>query len=121
MDSNIKYHCEKCNLYYNYKSFYEKHLISSYHLTGKRKERKDKKDKPERTIHKCKICSYETINIHNYENHILNNHSSIEEKEQKFTYYCKSCNFGVFTESSYKKHLDGKRHNIKIKNININI
>ena len=71
----------------------------------------------ERTIHKCEVCNYETINIHNYESHILNNHSSMEEKEKKFTYYCKACNFGVFTESSYNNHLNGNRHNIKIKNL----
>lgn len=113
---NTEYYCEKCNLYYKNKSYYNKHIESILHITGKRKIRSDKKEKPERTYHICKICDYKTINIHNYENHILNNHSSIEEKEKKFIYYCKCCDFGVFTESSYNKHLIGKRHNAKSKN-----
>ena len=118
-----KIHCEKCDKYFNYKTLYNQHLISNLHTNNERKERSDKGI--ERKINKsnikknhiCKICNYKTINIHNYENHILNNHSNIEEKENKFKYYCKVCNFGVFTKSSYEKHLETKKHYIKNQNI----
>ena len=68
MEFNLKYHCVKCNLYFNYKSFYDKHIISNKHIDGKRKERNDKKDNKERTIHKCLLCNYENKNIQNYKN-----------------------------------------------------
>lgn len=110
MEFNLNYHCEKCKLYFNYKSFYEKHLISNIHINGKRKERNDKKEKPDRTIHKCSLCDYENINIQNYKAHYLKNHCTIEEKEKEFKYYCKICDFGVFTESMYNKHLETTKH-----------
>ena len=129
VSKNLNFYCEKCDIYFNYKSFYNKHLTTNQHTNNERKLRSDKgkerKKNSEKNIdnfiikkqHTCNICDYKTINIHNYENHILNNHSSIEDKEKKFTFYCKVCNFGVFTKSSYDKHLETKKHYIKIKNI----
>lgn len=32
MEYNLNYNCENCNLYFNYKSFYEKYLISNKHI-----------------------------------------------------------------------------------------
>ena len=128
VSKNLNFYCEKCDIYFNYKSFYNKHLTTNQHNNNERKLRSDKgkerKKNSEKKIdniikkqHICNICEYKTINIHNYENHILNNHSSIEEKETKFPFYCKVCNFGVFTKSSYDKHLETKKHCIKINNI----
>ena len=35
--------------------------------------------------------------------HILNNHSSIEEKKKGFKYYCETCNYGVINEKKYNQ------------------
>ena len=112
MEINLKFHCEKCNLYFNYKSFLEKHLLSNKHINGERKERKDKGiiKEIEKKKHKCKDCEYESININHLKSHILNNHSTIEEREKGFKFYCKKCNFGSFTKSCYNKHLDTLNH-----------
>ena len=46
--------------------------------------------------------------------HILNNHSSVEEKKNGFKYYCKICNIGYFIEHKINAHLETTKHKIKI-------
>jgi len=50
--------------------------------------------------------------------HILNNHSSIEEKKNGFTYYCEICNIGYFIEHKIIAHLETTKHKIKISTLN---
>jgi len=103
-----KFYCDKCDKSFLYETYYKRHLNSSKHITGNRKQRKDLKEE-----FKCNNCDYKTKNISNYRTHLLNNHSTQKEKEEGFKYYCKNCNFGVFTESMFKKHLNTKAHNMK--------
>ena len=42
--------------------------------------------------------------------HILNNHSSKEERKHKFKCYCEYCDFGSFSEIHYQNHLITKKH-----------
>jgi hypothetical protein len=83
------------------------HLKTTLHLTGKRKERSD------RVAYKCDHCIYESHNKNNYLTHVLNNHSTREERERGYKFYCKKCDFGVFTKTAYDLHLTKKKHQIK--------
>lgn len=93
----------KINIYNNSISiFYKQHLETTLHKTGKRKERCDK------TFYKCNKYSFENSNKNNYLNHILNNHSTEEERKSKFKYYCECCDFGIFIKSMMDTHLNAK-------------
>jgi hypothetical protein len=105
MDS--KYYCEKCNYRTDIASCYKQHLETTLHKTGKRKERCDK------TLHKCKDCNYENYNKKNFLIHVLNNHSTIEERKSQFTYYCECCDFGIFVKSMMDTHLKTNKHILK--------
>jgi hypothetical protein len=102
-----KYKCEKCELYTNAKSTYDKHLLSGKHNTGKRSIRCDKK-----IIEKCPNCEYKTKGTTNMELHILNNHSTKEERKEKFKYYCELCDIGTIAKSIYEKHIISEKHKI---------
>jgi hypothetical protein len=102
-----KYKCEKCELYTNAKSTYEKHLLSGKHKTGQRATRCDKK-----ILDKCPKCEYTTNNIKNMELHLLNNHSTKEERKEKLKYYCELCDFGTFAKSLYDKHTNSEKHKL---------
>lgn len=101
-----KYYCEKCNYSTNLKNSWKQHCETTLHKTGKRKVRKDKLDKE----YKCEKCDYISKNKNNYLTHILNNHSTKEEKKKGFKYYCESCDFGVFVKSMFDKHLATNKH-----------
>jgi hypothetical protein len=120
--NGLKYYCSDCNIYFSYKSFYEKHLKSNKHLFGERKKRNDNGTKrlsktTDKKKYDCNLCDYSTINLYHYKNHILNNHSTKEEKEKSYKYYCKECDFGVFVKSCYEKHLLTTKHIKMCKNI----
>jgi len=111
-----KFYCEKCNYRTDIASCYKQHLETTLHKIGKRKERCDK------TLYKCNKCSFENNNKNNYLNHILNNHSTKEERKEKFKYYCECCDFGVFVKSMMDTHLNTNKHQLKFndsQNINI--
>ncbi len=96
-----KYTCGQCKYNTNYKSQWNKHIDTEKHKTGKRKIRSDKKDPP-----KCTICNHTSTDITNLKLHILNKHSTIEEKQNKFKY----CDFGSFSKRLYDRHLKTKKH-----------
>ena len=100
-----RFNCDKCNYHTNEKGRFIKHCNSGIHKNGVRKTRSDKKE-----IFKCKLCYFESKIYTNYKTHILNNHSTEEEKKNDFNYYCKYCKFGVMAQSLYKKHLLTKKH-----------
>lgn len=103
------YICEKCNYKTYLLASYKKHCLTELHKTGKRKPRKDKQS----DSYNCDKCNFITTNKLNLKVHILNNHSTKEERKQGFKYYCEKCDFGVASETTYKIHLDTKRHKIK--------
>ncbi len=44
--------------------------------------------------------------------HILNNHSTKEEKKLKYNYYCEYCDYGSFSKPLYEKHIKSNKHQI---------
>ena len=42
--------------------------------------------------------------------HVLNEHSTKEEREKGFKYYCKYCNYGTFSIDLYKRHNNTEKH-----------
>jgi hypothetical protein len=116
-DTKSKYICEQCNFKTDIKTRWEAHEKTEKHKTGKRKVRSDYKGGIKKLIHhKCNDCDYETTNTYTLKQHILNQHSTKEEREEGFTYYCKLCDCGTFSKSLYTDHLNTQRHKIHAKN-----
>ena len=112
--SNKKLHvCNKCNYKTHLLYSYKKHCGTELHKTGNRKPRSDKLS----DNYKCEKCIFVTTNKSNFKVHVLNNHSTREQKKQGFKYYCDNCDFGVLTESSYKIHLLTQKHKMKSESI----
>lgn len=44
--------------------------------------------------------------------HMLNNHSSKDERKEKFKYYCEICDYGTFGKSSFEKHKKSEKHKL---------
>jgi hypothetical protein len=107
-DGKENYICVRCDYKCAYEKDFIKHLTTEKHKNGKRKTRSDKKDMP--TIHQCEKCDYNTTHIYNFKTHVLNNHSSLEEKKNGFTYYCECCDYGIFSKDNFDKHLLSKKH-----------
>ncbi len=105
---NHKYNCEQCNFFCNTKARWEGHINTTLHKTGTKKKRSDYKEPL-----KCDICEYKTKNLMTFKVHKLNNHSSIEEKKNKFKYYCEYCDFGCFYENFIKNHNETQKHKYK--------
>ncbi len=106
--NKYKYYCDKCNYGTNLTRSYDKHITTILHNTGTRGIRLKK------VIYKCEKCNYETTNNNNYLCHNLNNHSSKDERKNKFKFYCDNCDFGCFSKTGYDKHLKSKIHIRKI-------
>ena len=110
-ETNKNYICVRCKYGCEFENDFMKHLSSEKHKTGKRKVRSDKKDVPsEPKVNQCEKCDYKSTHIYNYKTHILNNHSTLEEKKKGFTYYCESCDYGIFSKDNYEKHLQTTKH-----------
>jgi hypothetical protein len=109
------YICEKCNFKTNIKARWEKHIDTELHKTGIRKKRSDCKDPL-----KCESCEYETKNKTTLLKHKLNNHSTKEERSEKFKYYCKFCDYGTFSIDSFDIHNNTDKHKIIIQLVNKN-
>ena len=115
MDQKKTKHCEKCDNTFKCHAKYLIHCETELHKTGKRKTRANKK---EDII--CSICNiYTTRQTSNMKLHILNNHSSSEEKKKEYKHYCESCDVGYFIEDKYNKHLATQKHKIKIATLTI--
>ena len=113
LENKIK-HCEKCNKTFNSNAHYLIHCETELHKTGKRKTRTDKKEEL-----KCSICNlYTTKQPTTLKLHILNNHSSIEEKKKEYKYYCEYCDIGYVVEYKFNTHLNTLKHKIKISTLN---
>ena len=115
VENKIK-HCEKCNNTFKSNTHYLIHCETELHKTGKRKTRTDKKEELQ-----CNICNiYKTKQKSTMKLHILNNHSSIEEKKKGFKVYCEVCDYGIDSETKYLHHLETIKHKMKITNNKIN-
>ena len=112
-----KYNCEQCDFRANYNSTWLKHIETEFHKTGKRKIRSDNK-----ISEKCPSCEYKTksINNINMRTHILNTHSTKEERKEKFKYYCECCNFGCFAYSQINNHNNTIKHKYNTEILNKN-
>jgi len=53
-----------------------------------------------------------------YKQHILNYHSSKEQREEDFKYYCKLCNYGSFSKDLLEKHNLTEKHKKHEYNLN---
>ena len=100
-----KYTCKQCKFNTNYESQWLKHTNTTKHKTGKRKTRSDKIGPI-----KCTLCKHVSLNNANMKIHVLNNHSSKEERKKGFKYYCKYCDYGSFAKTSYNTHINTKKH-----------
>nr|QBK88365.1 MAG: uncharacterized protein LCMiAC01_00290 [Mimivirus LCMiAC01] len=110
MSKKYKYSCDKCQFYANYKSQWNKHIKTEKHKTGKRKPRSDRKNPA-----KCPKCNYVALNNTNIILHILNNHSTIEERKNGLKHYCEYCDYGTLAKKLYDNHLKTKKHTMMIK------
>ena len=109
MSKKCKYICNKCKFYTNYKSQWNKHIGTGKHKTGKRKPRSDRKNR------KCLKCDYVALNNTNMRLHILNNHSTTEERRTGLLHYCENCDYGTLAKSLYDNHLKTKKHKVMMK------
>jgi hypothetical protein len=111
--NNFKFYCEKCDYGCEYKVYYERHMNSGKHINGK--ITKIHKIKKPELSYICDKCEFISNHIYNFKTHILNNHSTIEERKKEFTYYCECCDYGIFSKDNFDKHLLTKRHFMKSK------
>jgi hypothetical protein len=115
-DSGLKFYCEKCNFKCDFQVYYERHLKTGKHINGKiTKIHKKERIKKDAVIHKCEKCEFTSTHFYNFKTHILNYHSSIEERKKEYPYYCECCDYGIFSIDNYNKHLLTKKHIIKSK------
>jgi len=101
----FEYNCDKCNFHVDAKSLFNKHLLTGIHLTGSRAERCDKLQRV-----KCEFCDHIPSNNKNMRLHILNKHSTLEERKKTFVYYCELCNCGVLSQKAYGNHIATRKH-----------
>ena len=98
--------CEKCKFGTHYKQAFDRHNLTGKHINGQ--ITRIHKIPPELT---CNICNnYKTDNIFNLNIHKLNNHSTSQERKDKFKYYCEKCDFGGFSSTSINAHIKTKKH-----------
>lgn len=112
-ESNIQnkknYYCEKCNYECKFKVYYERHIKTGKHINGIITKKKYE-IKKEKKIYSCEKCNFTSEHLYNYKTHMLNNHSTEEEKKKEYSYYCVICKIGMYAETIYKKHLLSKKH-----------
>lgn len=102
--NTFNYHCEKCNLGTNSISIYNRHLNTVKHK-GKRDKRCDKK-----VPDNCPHCDYSINSNYGMKAHILNHHSTKEQRKEGFKFYCEKCDVGMWAEAFWDKHLKSKKH-----------
>jgi hypothetical protein len=116
IENQPKFYCEQCNFKCDFQVFYDRHLKTNKHINGKITRVHTKpRVKKDPIIYTCEKCDFTSTHLYNYKTHILNNHSSNEDKKKEFPYYCECCNIGIFAESVFNKHLLSKKHVMKSK------
>ncbi len=115
-ENDLKFYCEKCDYKCKFEYLYNRHLQSGKHINGKIIRIHTKKQIKKIPItHKCEKCEFTSTHFYNFKTHILNNHSSIDERKKQFPYYCECCDYGIFSKDNFDKHLLKKRHLTKSK------
>ena len=100
------FYCSKCNRSFRFNSQYKNHCKTGLHKTGQRKCRSDKKNEL-----LCSHCNlYTTRKPSNLKLHILNNHSTIKERQEGSPFYCDLCNSGFMKNTGLNRHLTTKKH-----------
>jgi hypothetical protein len=107
------YNCEKCDYKTNITVRWNRHLNTELHKTGIRKKRSDTKNPL-----KCNFCEYESKNKTTFTKHILNKHSTKDERLKKFKFYCHLCDYGTFSIDSFNMHNETEKHKMVIKIVN---
>jgi len=104
-EGEFKFNCDKCDFHVNAKSLFDKHLSTVKHKTGVRAERSDKRQRT-----KCEFCNHIPSNGTNMKLHMLNKHSTLEERKKAFAFYCEFCNCGVLSQIAFKNHTATRKH-----------
>jgi hypothetical protein len=99
------YNCIDCNYNCKYLSQWTKHISTELHKTGTKKIRSDLKPP-----NKCSHCNFESKNNIMFKQHILNEHSTLDERASKFKFYCKTCDYGSFSVDLFNNHMKSKKH-----------
>ena len=97
-NDKYKYYCNLCDHGSNSNSDFLKHTKSKKHERGGLKQKI------------CLICNHECFNHWNLKQHILTQHSTIEER-RKQKYYCDICDTVFFSKLYMETHMKGKKHN----------
>jgi len=105
VDGKHKFVCDRCNFRCKFESRWLIHVNTSIHQTGKKKLRSDYKGP-----HKCDKCDYESINVITFKKHVLNCHSTKEDRESQFKFYCGLCDFGTFSNDTMELHKKSNKH-----------
>lgn len=111
LEDDSKFYCKECNYKCKFEYLYNRHLKTNKHINGKITRVHTK----EPINYKCEKCDFVSNHIYNYKTHILNNHSTLEERKKEFPYYCELCDYGIFSKDLFDKHLLTKRHFMKSK------
>ena len=105
-----QYKCEDCDKNYQFSHQLKKHNKSVKHIAML-----------DGSAFKCKNydkeCDYETNTKFNLTMHILNNHSTVEERKKGFPFYCEPCDVGRGSEKELETHLKTKKHEKQIKKL----
>ena len=100
-ETNIKkkeFYCYLCEYKTTISNDWIKHIKSKKH---------ERNGKPK--TKKCDKCEYSAISHWNLKQHLLTQHSTLEERK-KTKYYCELCDLVFFCCAYKQKHEEGKRH-----------
>jgi len=97
-NKEFKYFCDLCNYGSKSNSDFLKHTKSKKHERGGLKPKI------------CIFCDHVCFNHWNLKQHLLTQHSSIEERKKQ-KYYCEICDSVFFSKLFMDTHMQGKKHN----------
>jgi len=68
---------------------------------------------------KCAHCDYSTKNSTTLKTHLLNNHSTREERKSEFKFFCECCDYGSFYENFINVHNETAKHKNNVLNFKV--
>jgi len=92
-----------------YQSQWEKHTNTEFHKTGILKKGRYKDPNINHDL-KCDKCNLVTTHTMVLKKHILDVHSTKEERKKNFKYYCDVCDVGCFSKAIMNAHDCTKKH-----------
>jgi len=93
-----EFYCYLCEYKTSVNNDWIKHINSNKH---------NRDGKPKTT--KCDKCNYDAFSHWNLKQHILTQHSTLEERKNS-KYYCEVCDLVFFCSAYKNKHDEGKKH-----------